>query len=110
MSKLSDKLTARREAMGMEVKDVVAELNRRGLDLAYSTVAGWLNGSRAVRWKVEELKALLDVLGTDLESITDDEVQVVEGAERIAIAREAAELTPMQQQAVLALIRSMKPQ
>lgn len=109
MSRLATKLNARREAMGMQVKDVVAALNRRGFELAYSTVAGWFNGSRAVRWKVEELKALLDILETDLESITDDDVQVVEGAERIAIAREASELTPAQQQAVLALIRSMKP-
>lgn len=109
MSKLSDKLTARREAMGMEVKDVVAAMQRRGFELAYSTVAGWFNGSRAVRWKVDELRALLDILGTDLESITDDELDFVEGPERIAIAREAAELTPAQQQAVLALIRSMKP-
>ena len=108
MSRLSDKLNARRDALGMQVKDVVAELNRRGIDVAYSTVAGWFNGSRSERWKVDELRAVLDILETDLESITDDDVQVVEGSDRIAIAREASELTPAQQQAVLALIRSMK--
>ena len=62
MSKFSDNLTAQRDRLGMSVQAVTAELNRRGMAVAYSTVAGWFNGSRGERWKVDELMALCDRL------------------------------------------------
>lgn len=107
MSKLSANLTKRREHLGMSVEDVVEELGRRGVLAAYSTVAGWFNGSRGARWKVNELRALLDVLQTDLDAMTEGEVELVEEALPAAIARETRKLTPQQQQAVLAMVKTM---
>jgi hypothetical protein len=109
VSKFTDNLNARREALGLDVKEVAAELNRRGVHAAYPTVAGWFNGSRGERWKVDELRALLDVLQTDLKAITEGDVAMVEGPMRVAIAQETAALTDQQQELVLALVRSMKP-
>ena len=108
LSKLTDNLNARRESLGLDVKDVAAELNRRGVQTAYSTVAGWFNGSRGERWKVDELRALLDVLQTDLNTITGGDIAMIEGPVRVAIAQETATLSAQQQELVLALIRSMK--
>ncbi|XTQ92586.1 hypothetical protein ACQR5W_11745 [Xanthomonas sacchari] len=108
MSRFQVNLNARRESLGMEVKDVAAELNRRGYDLAYQTVAGWFNGNRGGRWKVKELKALLDILQTDLGAMAGDEAELVEEAVPAKTARAMRELTPVQQQAVLSLIESFK--
>ena len=106
MSKLSDNLTARREQLGLTVPQVHEELNRRGVPVAFSTVAGWFNGNRGVR-NMENLKALCAVLQTDVNSVTG-EMEIVEGPVQTTIAREVAELSQVQQEAVLALIRSMK--
>lgn len=108
MSKISDNLTARRDRLGMTVDDVVASLGTRGIVRAYSTVAGWFNGSRGSRWDMEELKALLDVLQTDLDSMTKGEVELVEEKVPAATAREMRGLSDEQQQLVLAMVRSLK--
>lgn len=100
-------LNARRESLGFEVKDVAAELNRRGFDLAYTTVAGWFNGNRGERWKVKELRALLDILQTDLDSMAGDQAALIEEPIPASIGKEARRLTEVQQQAILAMIRSM---
>lgn len=92
----------------MSVEDVVAELGRRGHVFAYSTVAGWFNENRGKRWKVDELRALLDVLQTDLEQMGLGEAELVEEPVPAAIARESRRLTPEQQQAILAMVRSMR--
>ena len=107
MSQLSDNLTARREVLGLNVPEVHAELNRRGFPVAFSTVAGWFNGNRGVR-KMEHLKALCAVLKTDLNKLTGDEVEIVEGPVDATIAREVRGLPAAQKEAVLALVRSMK--
>lgn len=107
MSRLSDNLLARREELRLTVPQVHAALNARGTDVAFSTVAGWFNGSRGVR-KMEHLLALCAVLQTDLNTLTGDEVEVAEGPVESTIAREVRDLPPAQQEAVLALIRSMK--
>lgn len=107
MSQLSDNLTARREALGLSVPQVHQELNRLGFPVAFSTVAGWFNGSRGVR-KMEHLKALCGVLQTDLNALTGEEIEVAEGPIPASIVRELAELTPLQKEAVLATIRAMK--
>ncbi len=108
MSRFSDSLTARREHLGLSVPQVTAELNRRGIPVAFSTVAGWFNGSRGERWKVDELRALLDVLQTDLESLAGGEAELVEDAIPAATARAMRELSPAQQQAILAMVKSMQ--
>lgn len=107
MSQLSDNLTARRETLGLNVPQVHQELNRRGVPVAFSTVAGWFNGSRGVR-NMEHLKALCEVLQTDLNTLTGDEAEVAEGPIPATIVRELAGLSPTQQEAVLATIRAMK--
>ena len=107
MSKFSDNLTAQRDRLEMTVQDVTAELNRRGIAVAYSTVAGWFNGSRGERWKVDELMALMDVLRTNVQAMQGDEVELVEAPVPAATARAMKDLTPEQQQAVLAMVTSM---
>lgn len=108
MSKISENLTARRDALGYTIEDVVTELGRRGIERAYSTVTSWFNGTRGSRWNMEELKALLDILQTDLDSVTEGEVEIVEDKVPAATAREMKNLTDEQQQLVLAMVRSMK--
>lgn len=107
MSQLSDNLTARRDKLGMSVPEVHAAMNRMGFDVAFSTVAGWFNGNRGVR-KMEHLKALCVVLQTDLNSLGSDEIEFADGKVEASVIRELRDLTPAQQEAVLALVRSMK--
>lgn len=108
MSKISENLTARRDALGLSNEDVVAGLASRGIDRAYSTVTSWFNGTRGSRWNMEELKALLDILQTTLDEITEGEVELIEDKLPAATAREMQGLSEEQQQAVLAIVRSMK--
>jgi len=108
MSQFALNLNARREAMGLEVKEVAAEMNRRGFDLAYSTVAGWFNGNRGKRWDLKELEALLDVLKTDFNAMAGGEAELVEAKVPAMTARAMEHLSEAQQQAVLAMVRSMK--
>ena len=108
MSQFIANLNARREHLQMEVKDVAAELNRRGLPLAYSTVAGWFNGNRGGRWKMDELKELCAVLQTDIDTMLAGEAELVEGAIPAAVVRELKSLPAAQQQAILAMIVSMR--
>lgn len=107
MSRLSTNLNARRKELGLTVVQVHQALNRRGIDVAFSTVAGWFNGNRGVK-SMEHLKALCAVLQTDMNSLTSDDVEVAEGPMEATIAREVRDLPAVQQEAVLALIRSMR--
>lgn len=106
MSRFTDNLTARMKQLGMEIGDVTAELNRRGIAVEYSTVAGWLNGSRGSRWNVDALQGLLDVLQTDLAAMAG-QAELVEAPVPAITAREMQKLTPEQQQAILAMVRAM---
>lgn len=108
MSSFSHNLNTQRDRLQLTVEAVVSEMAKRGHNLAYSTVAGWFNGQRGARWKVDELKALLEVLETDLESMTAGEVELVDEPVTAATAREMRNLTPEQQQAVLAMVRTMR--
>lgn len=107
MTRLSDNLTARRKALHMSVPKVHAALNRAGFDVASTTVYGWFNGSRGIR-NMEHLKALCEILKTDLNSIADDETEIVEGKVEVAIVRELNDLHPQQRETILAVIRGMK--
>lgn len=107
MSQLARNLTAQREKLGLTVPQVHAAMNRLGFSVAFSTVAGWFNGSRGVR-SMEHLKALCEVLETDLNTLTGDTIEISEGPVSATIAREAKGLPMAQQEMVLALIRSMK--
>jgi hypothetical protein len=106
MSRFTDNLTSRMRSLGMEVKHVHAELARRGFSAEYSTVAGWLNGSRGGRWKVDELQGLLEVLQTDLAAMAGH-AELVEAPVPALTAREMQKLSPEQQQAVLTMVKTM---
>lgn len=107
MSQLSRNLTSLREHLGLKVKDVQEELNRMGLPVAYSTVAGWFNGSRGVRG-MKNLRALCEVLQTDMNGLTGDDAEVTDGPMETMVVRDLRELSEDQQEAVLALIRTMR--
>jgi len=107
MNSFSENLTAKRVALGLSVVQVHQELNRRGIPVAFSTVAGWFNGSRGVR-NMKHLRALCDVLHTNLNEIANDGVEVMEEPKTIAIVRELESLTELQKEAVLAIVRAMK--
>lgn len=106
MSRFTDNLTARRKALGMEIEDVVAAMNRRGFPVVYSTVAGWLNGTRGTRWDVEQLQGLLDVLQTDLAAMAGH-ARIVEVPVIAVAAGEMERLSPSQQEAILVTIKAM---
>lgn len=108
MTSFQSNLTKRRDELNMTVESVMAELNSRGFSVKYSTVAGWFNGTRGARWKVDELRALLEILQTDLDAMEAGEAELVEEPVPAATAREMRRLTPEQQQAVLAMVRSMR--
>ena len=106
MSKFLDNLNAQRDRLGLTVEAVASELNRRGIPVAYPTVASWFNGHRGTRWKVDELKALLDILQTDLQAMSEG-AELVEDPVSAATARAMHALSPEQQQAILAMVKSM---
>lgn len=108
MSRFPENITSRRNDLGMSVEDVVSALQARGHAVEYSTVAGWFNGSRGKRWKVDELKSLLDILQTTLPAMAGDEAELVEDAISAATAREMRDLPPEKQQLIYAMVKSMK--
>lgn len=108
VSQFIPNLNARRESLGLDVKDVAAELNRRGFPVAYPTVAGWFNGNRGKRWDVDELAALLDILKTDLQTMAGKDAVLVETKVPALAAIEMEHLPEAQQQAILAMIRTMR--
>lgn len=106
VSRFTDNLTKRMRQLGMDVGSVTAELNRRGISVAYSTVAGWLNGARGSRWNVDELQGLLEVLQTDLAAMAGH-AELIEAPIAALIAKETQKLPPEQQQAILAMVKTM---
>lgn len=108
MTSFQSNITKRRDELGMTVEDVMVAMNAKGFPVAYATVAGWFNGSRGRRWKVDELLALMDVLRTEVEVMKAGEAELVEEPVPAATAREMRGLTSTQQQAVLAMVRSMR--
>lgn len=108
VSQFAYNLNKRRDELGLEVKDVAEELQRRGIKVVYSTVASWFNGTRGKRWDVDELATLLDILQTDLKAMGGNSAELIEQPVPAMTAREMESLTPTQQQAILAMVRSMK--
>ena len=108
LSQFIANLRARREALKLSIEQITDALNTRGITVAYQTVAAWFNGSRGSRWKVDELRALLDVLETDLDAMAGN-AELVEEPIAASVAREMRSLSEAQQQAILAMIRSMRP-
>jgi transcriptional regulator with XRE-family HTH domain len=107
MTQLSDNLTALRELKGWTVPQVHIALNSAGHEVAFSTVAGWFNGSREVR-SMKHLKALCEVLDTDMNTLTGDSIAVAEGKVEVQVQRELRDMDEAQKELVLALMRNMK--
>lgn len=107
MSQLSRNLNALRKARGLTVEQVQDALARKGIPVAYSTVAGWFNGNRGVG-SMEHLKALAAILETDMNGLTGDEAEVTEGPLETMVIRDLRALSPEQKEAVLGVIRTMK--
>lgn len=100
-------LQARLTALSLTVREVHARLSRMGVDVAYTTVAGWFNGSRGIR-DVEHMKALCTALETDLGQLSGGKAELVEEPLDIAISRESRGLTDAQKQALLLMARTMR--
>ena len=99
-------LQARLSDLGLSVKKVHAEMNRRGHDVKYSTVAGWLNGSRGVR-DMQHLRELCDILESDLDTLSAGKLELAEKPVDVAITRGAKKLPDAKKELVLALIKSL---
>lgn len=106
MSVLSQNLTDRLRDKRLKVADVVDELNRRGFNLAYSTVAAWFNGGRKPR-KMEHLKALCEVLETSISEMAGEDPEFAQNAFESVLLQEGRRLAPAQREAILATIKSM---
>lgn len=103
MSSLSRRLTQARDAAGLNNKEVA---ERMGLD--ESTVSLWMRGKRTPR--VENLQRLAVELGIEVAELWQgDEVLPATPAQR-AMVEEMADMTPAQQEALLALARTMRSQ
>lgn len=108
--------TPLREAMAGLSQKLREAFERSGLTKRYiaqrigvheSTVSLWLSGKRTPL--VEHLKELAEVLRVDMADLWDG-VEAIPAAPPVrALVDIANELTPVQQQALLALARSMLP-
>lgn len=107
MTQLSDNMTARRKELMLSVPDVHVAMNRMGYDVAFSTVASWLNGTRSVR-SMEHLKALCVVLQSDLNTLAGGDIEIADGKVEATLLREVRGLRQEQREALLLLVRSMK--
>lgn len=100
-------LQARLTVLSLTVRDVHARLSRMGVDVAYTTVAGWFNGSRGTR-DVEHLKALCAALETDMNTLSGGKAELVEAPLDVALSRESRDLSDTQKQALLLMARTMR--
>lgn len=57
---------------------------------------------------MDHLKALCDVLKTDMDSMTKGEIELSEESLEIQLVREVRHLSPSQQEMIVALARSMR--
>lgn len=108
MSIFSENLTARRAVLGLSVPDVTAALQRKGYEVAYPTVAAWFNGGRRPR-SMEHLKALCAVLETTISEMAGEDPQFAQNDFESALLNESRGLAAEQREALLAIIRSMRP-
>ena len=108
MSELSDNLTNRKDELELSVPDVKTALELRGVKVAYSTLAAWFNGGRKPR-KMDHLKALCEVLGTSISQMAGEDPEFAQNGFESTLLIESRSLPPAQREAVLALIRTMRP-
>ena len=100
-------LQSRLRALDLDVAAVHVRLNRMGHSVAYSTVAGWFNGSRGTR-NVKHIRALCDILETDIATLSGGEAELAELPLDVAITRETRGLNDEQKKALLVMAKAMK--
>lgn len=108
MSALSENLNRRRTELKLTVPDVTAELQRMGIEVAYSTVAAWFNGGRKPM-AMDHLKALCAVLDTSISEMAGEDPEFAQNAFESTLLEESRALAPAQREAILAIIASMRP-
>lgn len=92
----------------MTVEDVVAELEKRGIFRGKEAVAQWFNGIRGKRMDVDDLKALLDVLGTTFEEMYEGGADPEKMNFMRGLVQDIMELTPDNQRVAKRLIHSLR--
>ena len=108
MSALSDNLSKRRAELKLSVPDVTASLQRKGIEVAYSTVAAWFNGGRKPK-DMEHLKALCAILDTSISEMAGEDPEFAQNAFEAKLLEETRGLDPVQREAIMAIIASMRP-
>lgn len=101
MSSLSQRLCSARDAAGLNNKEVAQRL-----DLDESTVSLWMNGKRTPR--VENLQRLASVLGIEVAELWQGEEVLPATPAQRAMVEEMSAMSPAQQEALLALARTMR--
>jgi transcriptional regulator with XRE-family HTH domain len=101
MTELSDKISAAIEGSPYNAREV-AEL----VGVHESTVSLWINGERTPR--VKHLEKLAQVLGREIGEFWAGPEATPATATQAAMVDEMAQLDPVQQEALLALARSMR--
>lgn len=101
MSLLSDKIAAAIADSGMTAREVADKIGYHE-----STVSLWISGGRTPR--VKALEKLAAALGIEMADMWQGPEAVPATAEAAAMVDEMANLTPEQQQALLAIARTMR--
>ena len=108
MSELSNNLFCRRVELGYSVPQVHKALGLIGVTVAESTVAAWFNGGRRPQ-DMQHLKALCKVLRTTISEMAGEDPEFAKNSLESALLAESREIDPSQLEAVLAIMRTMRP-
>ena len=108
MSLLSNNLKKRLAELNLNVPQVHKSLELLGIKVSYSAVAAWCNGGRRPR-EMEHLKALCTVLQTTISEMAGEDPEFARDSFESLLLIESRELDKAQREAVLAIVKSMKP-
>jgi transcriptional regulator with XRE-family HTH domain len=108
MSTLSKNLQARRDQLDLTVPAIAKEMQRMGHVVAESTVYAWFNGGRKPR-TMEQLRALCEILQTTISEMAGEDPDFAQNAFESTLLSESRELDTGQREAILALMRAMRP-
>ena len=92
--------------LGLDPESIRQELARRAIRVAYSTVAGWLNGNRGGPRSMRTLAELCSILELDLDLLRDDK-KAAEGDPRARLRARIASLDDKQVELVLSVTEAV---